>query len=331
LLEGFRLFLRDALPTELLDDVPGGPAALASVKAVAFLDYVPVYVEAWAVPDEPDSQGTEVMALRLTLRNDVVKFHELVDLVELFLQRHGFDLVGHGASAKAPDARSPAVPIDDFCVDDFEDDELADDEIVWAQRLQPLLTDVLGQGSGCSLVRPARAIREEAAQALARLSETGSIACHVALAQALVEKEVQIATVLLPDECTAGTSPSLAEAYPLSVALKFAAFSPEAAEILARSGLPVRLIEIKEGQDSHLVAQELETASRSISEAGQRAPGFAEPIAIKLNGGPVKHPMWSKSLPPEPGFYSNVSTACNSSYISEPEERISLSTWTTCI
>jgi hypothetical protein len=196
----------------------------------------------------------------------------------MFLMSMGFEVVGprNTLAVAGTKAGGPAVFIDDLFNDRF-DDELADDELVWAQRLEPLLADVLAQPldhsdwesstspSPRSTLSVAPSVRQEAAQALGRLSEQGSPACRLAFARAIVEKVDTVVQVLLAQEGTC-----LPEAYPLAAALKFTAFCPEAAETLADSDLPTLLV-TKAGGVVGLLAREVENTLRVISEGRQQA------------------------------------------------------------
>lgn len=296
LLEGLRSFLREALPAEILEVAEAGPAAW-SLKAVAFLDYIPVYVEARALPQEDGCQGVEVLGLRPTLLNDMLKFHQVMSLATFFLRSYGFKVLGPDGF---PQARGPTELIDDFSSDGEFEDELVDGELVWAERLQALVADAL---TG----RPA-AVREEAAQALACLSETGSMFCHVALMRALLAKREELLQVFSLHGDTGGSA-ALAEAYPLAAALKCAALCPQAAGMLESSDLPARLVKLQNGQGllARTIREVGEQASGTITQTGMCTPNIVPSSTFVTTAMEkqmcVKHDA-QNSL-------SNFSTACS--------------------
>jgi hypothetical protein len=281
---------------EVADD--GGAAW--SIKAVTFLDYVPIFVGARALHlKEEGSQGIESIGLLPLFSNDIVKFHECVSVAVFFLQSCGCEVLGlEGSPVRAAGfsgGRGPTELIDDFSMDDSDSElrddgtedggsEQDDDEQAWAHRLQTLIADVFeephGRGPPCATrARPKpAALREQAAQALARLSETSNPAGHVTLVRALLEREDRLVQRLAPQDTAADDdTPALTEAYPLAAALKFAALCPEAAETLATSGLLARL---KTTLGSGLLALEIESIVHAIAEAARYTTSSKAPNCL---------------------------------------------------
>jgi hypothetical protein len=269
------------------------------LKAVIFVDFTPVHVGARALHEDKDaSQAFESLGLRPTMSSDIVKFHKVMALMEEYFLRYcDFKLIKVGGSTETA---GPAELIDDFSMDDFEDD-FDDDEIVWAQRLEPLLADALSAENP----RPP-AVREEAAQALARMSETGSPDCHVAIMSALVEKEDRMVQLLAPQQKS--TAAALAEAYPLAAALKCAALTPEAVAVLASSGLPARLAGARGGEERGLLAREVDQALSAIVEARSQNTCNVGPVLL-ANPQLTKGQMYAKI--DAQNCDSELSTACS--------------------
>lgn len=285
LLDVLREMLCEALPAELLT-VEENDGAILSLKAVAFMDYVPVYLEA---RDLGEDDGNRTLALRPTRFNDVVRFLEFVTMVEVFLKSRGFEVLAPSTGAHS---QGPRELFDDF--DDFDgfDDELADDEFVWAERLQPLLADALAQPKALS-----SSVREEAAQGVARISESGTPACHVALVQGLREKEEQLIQVL----SAASDSLDLAVAYPLASSLKSAAHCLQAGQLLVSLDKILNKI-----NDCSLLAREINSIKLAITEAQAFSTSCALPLYEALA---VKGSMYPKLE--DKVCLSACSTACS--------------------
>lgn len=286
-LETLTRFLDEAVPAEMLEITKGDESAFSwSFKAVVFVDYVPVHVQARAWLEDSRIAG---LGLRTTSSHDIVKFHEFVALAEAFLLSQGVEVLGQGGSS-VQRARGSTELIEEF--EDFEEDDI-EDEQVWTERVRPLLDDILGEPKA-----QFTALREEAAQGIARIGESGTPACHVALARELLKREDQMLQVF--------ENASLAEAYPLAVTLKFAALSMEAAETLASAGLCARLEKLIATR-SGLVAREISNSVQAIAEA---ATITSSALAFgKLEWEPAKD-TFKHDASKYDSSISNLSTAC---------------------
>jgi hypothetical protein len=264
LFEGLLRFFQEAVPAELLQITEAGDAS-RSFKAVAFIDYGHVHVEVRLLSVGENKHHLESAGLRPMMSNDIVRFHELFSLVELFLRSCGFEIAEGGEAT-----RLNTGGLIDVSNDFFMDDDLVEDDLALSWRVKPLLDDLLPPPvnmipsygrSGGSLVE----MREDAAQGLARLAETGSLAISIALARAMIQHADQVMRLLMP----AASDPAvLAVTYPLLVALKFAALNSEAAEMLASSGFPERL---EKTRFHGLLAREVDQTLQAIKDAHEKA------------------------------------------------------------
>jgi len=198
-LQGVTRFFQDqVIPNDVMS------AEAWTLRGTAFLDFVAVGVEVrlYSVSaTSPSTIGvghTSMVVFKHTTANDIVRFGSVFALAIQSLRSQSLPV-------QAPKSASLTVQ-DPFC-DEFDDDDI--DEEPWCIRMEPLLQAIDSKSA---------ATREEAWQTLASWGKTRPD-CRQDLARGLFEDRV---SGLMVKALEADSASTLAELYPMVVALKYA-------------------------------------------------------------------------------------------------------------
>jgi hypothetical protein len=202
------------------------------VSATVFVDFIPVRVEVYAMPD-----GAFDVALSFNhpSQKDIVRFNCLVEHSIAFLQSQGMQI---GTSKK-------------MGLNQLIDDVPEDQELSWKERVEVVQDNM---ASDCAM------LREESLQYLARWADL-SPACHTAVANVFVKSKFEERLL-----AAASTPLPLAELYPAISALHSVscATSPEACDILCSAPICAALKTLTSSELPPIVASKLAVAVQSL-------------------------------------------------------------------